>query len=445
MAQLDPSQKSDDTFVVRVFGVRRKEFVPVAWSFVYFFCLLAAYYMLRSVREAMAIVSGVDNIPWLYTGTFTIMLAATPMFGWVVSRYPRRAFLPWVYYFFIGNVLLFFGAFTWFEDQSQPIVWIARAFFVWLSVFNLFVVAVFWSFMVDIWSREQSRRLFGLISAGGSTGALLGPLLTSIVVVPIGFENLLLLSALLLVFAVCCIHRLRRWSLEQGSDDTGAPRVPSGPLGGSALAGIRLVLTTPYLAAIAAAMVCANFLGVAMYVYMAEQVSLHFADTDRQTRVFALIDAASNALSFVGQLVIVKLAVQRFGIGMTLAVLPLVSIAGFALLAINPAFAVMAAFQVVRRGLTYGLSRPATDMLYAVVSREAKYKAKNFIDTAVWRGGDLISVWTVRLLSGAGLSGVSLICIPLAALWSGLALWIGREYRRRDQRTDSDTQEALSA
>lgn len=445
MAQLDPLQAADETFVVRIFGVRRREFVPVAWSFVYFFCLLAAYYMLRSVREAMAIVSGVDNIPWLYTGTFTIMLAATPIFGWVVSRYPRRAFLPWVYYFFIVNVLLFFGAFTWLEDQAQPIVWVARAFFVWLSVFNLFVVAVFWSFMVDIWSREQSRRLFGLISAGGSTGALLGPLITSIVVVPIGFENLLLLSAMLLAFAVWCIHRLRRWSLEQNPGDTGAPPAPSGPLGGSALAGVRLVLTTPYLAAIATAMVCANFLGVAMYVYMAEQVSLHFPDTDRQTRAFALIDAASNALSFVGQLLLVKLAVQRFGIGMTLAVLPLVSIAGFALLAVNPAFAIMAAFQVVRRGLTYGLSRPATDMLYALVSREAKYKAKNFIDTAVWRGGDLISVWTVRLLSGAGLSGISWVCIPLAALWSGLALWIGREYRRRDQSTDTGRQEESSA
>ena len=445
MTQVDPSLTVDDTFVVRVFGVHRREFVPVAWSFLYFFCLLAAYYTLRSVREAMAIVSGVDNIPWLYTGTFTIMLAATPIFGWVVSRYPRRAFLPWVYYFFIANVLLFFGAFTWLEDQAKPIVWVARAFFVWLSVFNLFVVAVFWSFMVDIWSREQSRRLFGLISAGGSSGALLGPLITSIVVVPIGFENLLLLSALLLVLAVWCIHRLRRWSLRQASDDSGSPQVPPEPLGGSALAGIRLVLTTPYLAAIATAMVCANFLGVAMYVYMAEQVSQHFADTDRQTRAFALIDAASNALSFVGQLVIVKLAVQRFGIGMTLAVLPLVSIAGFALLAINPAFAVMAAFQVVRRGLTYGLSRPATDMLYAVVSREAKYKAKNFIDTAVWRGGDLVSVWIVRLLSGAGLAGVSWVCIPLAAVWSGLALWIGREYRRRDQVADSDTPEASSA
>jgi AAA family ATP:ADP antiporter len=353
--------------------------------------------------------------------------------------------LPWVYYFFIFNVLLFFGLFTWLESQAQLIVWVARAFFVWLSVFNLFVVAVFWSFMVDIWSREQSRRLFGLISAGGSTGALLGPLTTSVVVVPIGFENLLLLSALLLVFAVWCIHRLRRWSLAQGADASGAPRVPSGPLGGSALAGIRLVLTTPYLAAIAGAMICANFLGAAMYIYMAEQVSLHFTDTDQQTRAFAMIDAASNTLSFVGQLLIVKLAVQRFGVGMTLAVLPLLSIAGFALLAMNPAFTIMAAFQIVRRGLAYGLSRPATDMLYAAVSREAKYKAKNFIDTAVWRGGDLISVWTVRLLSGIGLSGVSLVCIPIAALWSVLALWIGREYRRRDAPTIAERQGAPSA
>lgn len=444
MSGEQPSPPSDDNLATRIFGVRRHEFVAAAWSFAYFFCLLAAYYTLRSVREAMAIVSGVENIPWLYTGTFTIMLVATPIFGWVVSRYPRRTFLPWVYYFFILNVLMFFAAFTALEERDAAIVWVARAFFVWLSVFNLFVVAVFWSFMVDIWSREQSRRLFGLISAGGSTGAFLGPLISSAIVVQIGFENLLLLSAVLLVFAVYCIHRLRRWSLQQGADESGAPRVPSAPLGGTALAGVRLVATTPYLAAIAIAMVCANFLGVAMYVYMAEQVSLHFADTDRQTRAFALIDAASNALSFVGQLLLVKVAVQRLGIGVTLAVLPLVSIAGFALLAINPAFAIMAVFQVVRRGLTYGLSKPATDMLYAVVSREAKYKAKNFIDTAVWRGGDLVSVWIVRFLSGTGLSGVSLICVPLAALWSLLALWIGREYRRRDHGAVNDREASIA-
>jgi AAA family ATP:ADP antiporter len=390
--------------------------------------------MLRSVRETMAIVSGVENIPWLYTGTFTVMMLATPVFGWITSRFRRRTFLPWVYYFFIANILLFFVAFTWFMDKELSRLWAARSFFVWLSVFNLFVVSVFWSFMADIWSTEQSRRLFGIISAGGSTGAFIGPVITSVLVVPIGFENLLLLSAMLLAFSVYCVHRLRRWSLRQTGSDSGPATDSSRPLGGSAFGGIKLVLTTPYLAAIAVSMLCATFLGGAMYMYMAQLISVSFPETDHQTRIFALIDAVSNALSFIGQFVLVKFAVQKLGIGMTLAVLPLVSVAAFALLAANPVFIVIAVFQVVRRGLAYGITKPASDMLYSVVSREAKYKAKNFTETAVWRGGDVVATWTIRSLAAIGLTGVSLVCIPVALVWSLLAIWIGRDYRRRDRR-----------
>ncbi|MEX2496744.1 MAG: MFS transporter [Woeseia sp.] len=430
---LTRADKAGLPMATRVLGIEPREFVAVAWSFVYFFCLLSAYYMLRSVRDAMAIVSGTENIPWLFTGTFTVMLLATPVFGWIASRYPRRIFLPWVYYFFILNILLFFAAFIGFTDNEAIVIWVARSFFVWLSVFNLFVVAVFWSFMADIYTREQSRRLFGVISAGGSTGAFLGPALTSVLVVPLGFESLLLLSALLLGFAVYCVHRLRKWSLHREKSDPLHKREPGGPLGGSALAGIRMVFTTPYFAAIATSLILANFLGVAIYMYMAELVSVTFADTDRQTQVLAIIDALTNVLSFIGQLLLVKIAVQRLGIGITLAILPLVSIVGFALLAFNPVFIVMAAFQVVRRSVTFGLTKPTSDMLYSVVSREAKYKAKNFIDTAVYRGGDLVSAWTIRALSAIGLSGVSLVCLPLAIIWSLLALWIGRDYRRRER------------
>ena len=418
---------------MRWLGIQPRELPAAAWSFVYFFCLLSAYYMLRSVRESMAIVSGVENIPWLYTGTFVVMLPATAAFGWIASRYPRRSFLPWVYYFFISNVLLFYAAFHGAAAGGMDAAWVARAFFVWLSVFNLFVVSVFWCFMADIYNQEQGRRLFGVISAGGSAGAFLGPLITSAIVIPIGFANLLLVSAGLLAFAVYCVHRLRRWARSQ-APATAAGAMESLPaLGGSALAGFRLVATTPYLFAIAAAMVLSNFLGVAMYMYMAQLVGAAYPDTDQQTRVFALIDASSNALSFIGQLIVVKLAVQRLGIGITLAILPLVSIIGFAMLASNPVFMVIAVFQVLRRGLMYGLSKPASDMLYSVVSREAKYKAKNFVETAVWRGGDLLASWTGRALAGIGLAGVALVCVPLAAIWGAIALWIGRDYRRRDR------------
>ncbi|MGB5246131.1 MAG: MFS transporter [Woeseia sp.] len=417
----------------RLFGVKAEEVVAVAWSFIYFFCLLSAYYMLRSVREAMAIVGGTQNIPWLFTGTFVAMLVATPIFGWVASRYPRKRFLPWVYYFFIANVLAFYLAFTFAEPLSLSPVWVGRAFFVWLSVFNLFVVSVFWSFMADIYSKEQSRRLFGLISAGGSTGALIGPLVTSALVVPIGFRNLLPLSALLLLFSVYCVYRLRH-SATQRRDVDKEQRIDSSiPIGGKALAGIRLVMTSRYLGAIAGALVIANFLGVALYMYMAELVSEAFDSTDRQTQVFALIDAITNALSFIGQLLLVRYSVRSLGVGATLAILPIVSVIGFALLALHPVFIVIATLQVLRRSITFGLTKPTTDMLYSVVTPEERYKAKNFVETAVYRGGDLIATWTIRLISGIGIAGVALVCVPLALLWVYMSFRIGRGYLRRDR------------
>jgi len=417
----------------RILGVRRDEYAAVAWSFVYFFCLLAAYYMLRSVREAMAIVSGVRNIPWLFTGTFTVMLLATPVFGWVASRFPRKKFLPWVYYFFLINILLFYAAFSYAESRGLAEVWIARAFFVWISVFNLFVVSVFWSFMADIYTKEQSRRLFGLISAGGSTGALLGPIVTSLLVTRLGFENLLPLSAALLGTAVICVYRLRRWTAAHEGGSQLDSVVSDRPIGGTPLAGVKLMMTNSYIGAIGVSLLLSNFLGVALYMYMAQLVSETFADTDRQTQVFAQLDAITNALSFVGQLLVVRFSVHRLGLGVTLAILPLVSIFGFALLAFQPAFAVLATLQVLRRSIGFGLSKPTNDMLYTVVSPEARYKAKNFIDTAVYRGADLAGTWIIRALGGFGLSGIAVICVPLAAIWAWLALWIGRQYDRRDE------------
>ena len=207
----------------------------------------------------------------------------------------------------------------------------------------------------------------------------------------------------------------------------------SKPIGGGALAGVRLVLTSPYLAAIALGGAFASFMGTVTYIYMAQLVSENFATTDEQTQVFAMLDALTNALSFVGQLIVVKQVVQRFGIGVSLAVLPVVSVIGFVVLAANPVFIVIAALQVIRRSITFGMGKPTSDMLYSVVSPEEKYKAKNFTETALYRGGDLAGAWAVRVMAGIGLSGISLVCVPLAAIWTATALWLGRDYKRRDK------------
>jgi AAA family ATP:ADP antiporter len=418
----------------RVLGLERHEYYAVAWSFVYFFCVLSAYYMLRSVRETMAVEGGVQNVPWLFSSTFIVMLAVTPVFGWVASRFPRRQFLPWVYYFFVLNILLFWAGFSYAINNGLSFVWLGRAFFVWLSVFNLFVVSVFWSFMADIYTREQSRRLFGVISAGGSAGALIGPLATGSLVVPIGFQNLLPISASLLLFGVYCITRLRRWVESEHRGEIESTMAATAPLGGTLLGGISLVTRSKYLSAIGLASIIASLLGTALYMFMTELVGEAFASTDERTRTFAFIDAATNTMAMLVQLFIVKRAVWRFGVGITLSLLPIISIVGFALVAINPSFLVVAAVQATRRAVGFGLSKPTNDMLYSVVTPEEKYKSKNFIDTAVYRGGDLIGTWTVRALWGLGFAGISIIMLPFAALWVAIALWVGKAYRAYDSR-----------
>jgi len=418
--------------LMSMLGIRRDELAAVAWSFAYFFCILCAYFMLRPIRDAMAIVSGVPTIPWLYTGTFTVMMIVAPIFGWVASRFARKQFLPWVYYFFISNILIFFAVFTYTESAGLDQIWVSRFFFVWLSVFNLFVVTVFWSFMADIYSRDQSRRLFGVISAGGSTGAIVGPIVTGAVVIPLGFKNLLPVSALLLLGGVFCIRRLRHWVREL-NDEEGAHNIESNQaIGGNALDGIRMVFTKPYFGAIALALILANFLGVVAYTYLLDLASTAFDNTDRRTQVFSWIDGMTNVLAFVGQLILVKISVKKLGIGTTLALLPIASAIGFIVLAIHPVFAVMAGLQIFRRSITYGLTQPTNNMLYSVVSDNEKYKVKNFIETAVWRWGDLIAAWSVRLLAGTGITGIALVCVPIAIIWTSIAYRIGREYQRID-------------
>jgi AAA family ATP:ADP antiporter len=435
----DPPATLPDKLFGRTLGLEKHEYVAVAWSFAYFFCVLASYYMLRPMREAMGAESGVETIPFLFSSTFLVMLLASPVFGWIASKYPRRAFLPWVYAFFAANILLFYAAFAHAGANGGEIVWVGRFFFVWLSVFNLFVVSVFWSFMADIYSREQGRRLFGVISAGGSAGALVGPFVTSQLAVPLGFQNLLPISACLLLMSVLCIRRLRKWvEQEQDSEVVETAATPR-PLGGSAFAGISHVLQSRYLLAIAVLSIIASLLGTALYMFMTDLVSRAVEGVDQRTRIFGFLDAGTSVVALLFQLFVVKHAVRRLGIGVTLTLLPIVSLIGFVILTIHPVLLVVAVLQAVRRAIGFGFSKPGMDMLYSVVTPEEKYKAKNFIDTAVYRGGDLLGTWTVKLVWGLGISGIALALLPFALLWVVIALWLGREYRRRDEAPGADT------
>ena len=440
MAFIMPASRLDrlltkfaDKVLGKILGLEKHEYIAVAWSFAYFFCVLSSYYILRPVRENMAIVSGPDTILWLFTGTFVVMLTVTPIFGWVASRYPRRRFLPWVYLFFISNIIIFWGIFSFAIDREVDHTWLGRVFFVWLSVFNLFVVSVFWSFMADIYTREQGRRLFGVITAGGSIGALAGGAATRSLVINIGFENLFPIAAVLLMIAILCITRLRSW-IEQSPSQAVITTVASAkPLGGKLFAGITHVFASRYFTAIAVTLMIASLLGTALYILMAQLVAQNIPNEGDRIRFFADVNNATNFLALVIQLLIVKRVVHRFGIGVSLSLMPIASIVGFIILAVDPVLGVITVFTVLRRALGFGFSKPTSDMLYSVVTPEEKYKTKNFIDTAVYRSGDVIAALALRVLAaiGLGMAAISIVMLPFAALWASISMWLGRDYRRQ--------------
>lgn len=415
----------------RVFGLERHEYVAVAWSFVYFFCVLSAYYIIRPVRESMAVGSGADTIPYLFIGTFVATLVVTPVFGWVTSRFPRRVFLPWVYLFFIANILIFWAVFSMYVEDDLDHVWLGRTFFVWLSVFNLFVVSVFWSFMADIYTREQGRRLFGLITSGGSIGALAGSELTSHYVTEIGFENLFPISAAMLLIAILCIRRLRKWVVNEHRDGIDETAESAKPLGGGPLSGVTHVFGSSYFGGIVASSVIASLLGTALYMFAAQLVEQQIAGTNERTQFFSDINVWANRFSLIGQMFLVRHVVKRFGIGVSLSLLPIVSIASFILLAINPVLGVIAFLTAARRALGFAFSKPTTDMLYSVATSEEKYKTKNFIELAVYRFGDVVGTWSIKLMMGLGMAGVSIVMLPFAVIWATVSLWLGRDYRRQ--------------
>jgi AAA family ATP:ADP antiporter len=407
-------------WLTRLLQLERREATAVGWAFMYFFLLLASYYILRPLRDEMGIAGGLAQLPWVFTGTFLAMLAAVPLFGFITTRLPRRRFLPLVYGFFIFNLLLFYGAFqveTWHAVT-------ARVFFVWVSVFNLFVISVFWSFVVDLFESGQGKRLFGLIAAGGTAGAITGPLLTALLVAPVGPVNLLPLSALLLTGTVLCIVQLGRWA---DRELVAASPQSNEPLGGSILAGLTLIVRSPYLLGIALFMLLFTTLATFVYFEQANIVAQSFTDSAGRTRFFALLDLAVNALTVLTQLLVTSRLLTRLGTAGSLALLPVLSGLGFMLLALTPVLAVLAGFQVLRRAGEYAITRPARELLYTVVDRETKYKAKNALDTVVYRGGDALAGWLFTGLKalGAGLTLIAVIAVPLALVWAVVAYWLG--------------------
>ena len=427
----------------RLLSVRPGEVRGLFWSFTYFFSLLCSYYIVRPMRDEMGIAGGVDKLQWMFTGTFLVMLAAVPVFGWVTRRFPVRRFLPYVYYFFIANLLIFFILFK----SNISHAYVARGFFIWASVYNLFIVSVFWSFMADSFSTDQARRLFGIIAAGGTAGALTGPALTAVLVMALGPTNLLLVSAVFLSLAVCCIYQIIDWrqsapadkSSGSVSDRDSRDSARGQAMGGSILAGIRLVFGSSYLMGICLLMLLFTTLATFLYFQQAQIIRDSFNSAADRTAVFAAMDFTVNALTIGTQLFLTSRIIDRLGLKWTLAIIPIAIGLGFALLGWMPALSILIAVQVLRRAGNYAIMRPAREMLYVVLGKEEKYKAKNFIDTVVYRGGDAISAWAYAGLTaaGLGLGGIAFVAVPLAGIWA----WISFKLGQRQTRMATQTQE----
>ncbi|MEM7222334.1 MAG: MFS transporter [Pseudomonadota bacterium] len=419
MAQAEPKILS---LLRRAVDLRPGEGWALASAFGYFFCLLSGYYVLRPLREEMGVASGVENLQWLFTGTFVVMLAAVPAFGWLVARLPRRRFIPLVYHFFVLNIA---GFYLLLEFEIATI-WVARAFFIWVSVFNLFVISVFWSVMADLFSNAQARRLFGFIAAGGSLGALTGPSLTALLVVPLGPVNLLLISAGFLELAVVFALLLFR----HRPDPAHAP-APQ-PIGGGLLAGLSEILRSPYLAGVAGYILLLTVTATFLYFEQAAIVAAASDDSAERTRIFAVIDLLVALLTIGIQLFLTGRLISWLGVGATLIFLPLVTLAGFLALGLSPVLPVLIAVQALRRASNFAVSKPAREVLFTVVPLEAKYKAKNVIDTAVYRGGDVVGGWLYAGLSALslGLAGIAAVAVALAGLWAALGLKLGRAQDR---------------
>ena len=393
--------------VVRFLKIQPAEFPALAWSFAYFFLLLASYYLLRPVRDSLAIETGTEALRWLFAATFLAMLALVPLFGWLCARFPRKTLLPLIYGFFAINLILF----SFYLD--------AKIFFVWLSVFNLFAVSVFWSFMSDLFDTPQAARLYGTIAAGGSCGALAGPLVAAVFSTAIGVKGLLILAAALLALMILCIHKLSNWS--KAHPRAGDPQ-PGEPIGGSILAGAKAALSSPFLLAICGYLFCYTALSTALYFQQVEILREALPDRAERLRFLSSVDLVVNGLTLLIQLAAFSRLTALFGPLVLLAAMPVVSVFGFLWLGAAPTLAALVVFGVTRRAGEFAISKPAREALFTAVPREERYKAKNFIDTVVYRGGDALSGW---IFAGP----VAFLAAGLAAVWTGLAVYLGTKMK----------------
>jgi AAA family ATP:ADP antiporter len=450
----------------KIVDARPNELRALGLAFIFNFLVLASYYVVRPIRDDIGAAGGLETLPWMYTGTLVVMLIANTLFSAIVARMSRRRFIPIAYRFFIVNLVLFYLLMKTGSAGQQ--VWIGRAFFVGVSVFNLFVVTVFWAFMTDVFNSDQGKRLFGFISVGGTLGGIVGGVITASLVKKIGALNLLFVTAVMLELAAQCVRifpagfrgahsrghpersegprelepvRPTVRSLARARDDRSVADAEQ-PIGGNLWSGITHALRSPYLLGICAFMLFHSITSTLVYFQQADITGQQFHDRAARTAFFAQVDLSVNVLTIMVQIFLTGRLLKWVGVGVTLAFLPVISVIGFLAMGFAPGLALLAFFQILRRAGNFAVTRPAREVLFTVLRREDKYKAKSFIDTFVYRAGDQIGAWSYPLLTwlGLGLTGISFVAAPLAAAWCALSLWLGKKQQAMAREREQEPQ-----
>jgi len=406
-------------------GIKEEELHSVIWALIYIISLFLSYYVLRPIRDELGVANGVDKLPWLFTGTLIVMLLVSPVFSYMVRKLPREKFIPWSYRFLSLN--LFFFSLAFLLGNPALTTWISRAFFIWVSVFNLFAISIFWSFIVDIFNREQGKRLFGIFSAGATLGGLLGATTTSLLINKIGNSGLFLVSIIFIELAVYSSKKISLYipnaSLNKNEDD-------KKEIGGGIFSGMMHTFKSPYLLAIAAFILLYSITSTFLYYQQANITSSYFHNRDERTTFFANIDILVNVITLFLQIFITGKLIHKFGVILTLCALPFISIFSFAALGLHPIILVLVIVQVVRRVLNFSFARPTRELLFTSSSREDRYKAKNFIDTVVYRGGDQVAGWGYSLFSSIGfsVSQLAFIAVPISVAWLLISVWLSKKF-----------------
>ncbi|MGH7459544.1 MAG: NTP/NDP exchange transporter [Longimicrobiales bacterium] len=421
--------------LARVAKVEPEETPAVIAAFLLFFCVLGGYFAVRPVRETVGIILGRDRVADLWVVTWIASIAIVPIYGALCARFKRSAFLPWIYGF-VALALISCGIVLQASDNS---VAMARFFYVFISVLNLFVVSVFWSFLLELFNPAQTKRLFGAIAAGGTAGALLGPFVTSLVVGSVGNSGILFMGASMFLLAIVLqrvligIGEKRAWAASQSALSLDRP------IGGNPFAGFGLVLRSPYLLGIASFVVLLASVNTFLYFEQMRLVAATFTDQVQQTIVFSRLDYTVQTLTIISQLAFTGRLANKFGIGLLITAVPILMVGGFLALAATGTFGVLAAVMITRRVGEYAFIRPAREMLFSRVDTESKYKAKNLIDVPVYRGGDALAAQVSKGLTSSGWSAgmVAVLGACVAAAWAVNGYLLGRTQRENAAKADT--------